>query len=204
MREASHWEKVYLTNAPDAVSWYRPHLELSLNLIAHSAGGSSASIIDIGGGASTLVDDLLERGYQRLTVLDISPAALTAAKRRLGLVADNVQWLVDDVTRTSLPEHEYDVWHDRAVFHFLTAQEDRDRYVAQALHAVKRGGVVIVSTFGQEGPTRCSGLDVKRYDAESLHQQFGGRFRLGESATELHETPLGTTQQFVYCCCKVE
>ena len=204
MREASHWEKVYLTKAPDAVSWYRQHLELSLDLIARVAGRSSASIIDIGGGASTLVDDLLERGYQNLTVMDISPAALTTAKRSLGPIADKVQWLTADVTRTSLPEHEYDVWHDRAVFHFLTAQEDRDRYVSQALHAVKRGGFVIVSTFGPEGPTRCSGLDVKRYDAESLHQQFGGRFRLVESTTELHETPFGTTQQFVYCCCKVE
>ena len=136
--------------------------------------------------------------------MDISPAALTAAKRRLGPAADKVQWLTADVTRTSLAEHEYDVWHDRAVFHFLTGQEDRDRYVSQALHAVKRGGFVIVGTFGPEGPTRCSGLDVKRYDAESLHQQFGGRFCLIESTTELHETPFGTTQQFVYCCCKVE
>jgi SAM-dependent methyltransferase len=200
----AHWEKVYLSKSADAVSWYRPHLEVSLNLIARVAGGSSASIIDIGGGASTLVDDLLERGYQNLTVLDISPAALTAAKRRLGPAGDKVQWLAADVTRTSLAEHACDVWHDRAVFHFLTAQEDRDRYVSQALHAVKRGGFVIVSTFGPEGPTRCSGLDVKRYDAESLHQQFGERFRLVESMTELHETPFGTTQQFVYCSCKVE
>jgi hypothetical protein len=118
MREASHWEKVYLTKAPDAVSWYRPHLELSLNQIAHVAGGFSASIIDIGGGASTLVDDLLEHGYQNLTVMDISPAALTATKGRLGPVADKAQWLAADVTRASLPEHGYDVWHDRALFSF--------------------------------------------------------------------------------------
>ena len=204
MGETLHWENVYLTKAPDAVSWYRPHLELSLNLISHVAGEPSASIIDIGGGASTLVDDLLERGYQSLTVMDISPAALTAAKSRLGPVAEKVQWLTADVTRASLAEQAYDVWHDRAVFHFLTAQEDRDRYVSQAIHAVKHGGFVIVSTFGPEGPTKCSGLDVSRYDAESLHQQFGRRFRLVESTTELHETPFGTTQQFVYCCCKVE
>jgi hypothetical protein len=122
----------------------------------------------------------------------------------LGQVADKVQWLAADVTQASLAEHEYDVWHDRAVFHFLTAQEDRNRYVAQAIHAVKPGGYVIVSTFGSEGPTKCSGLDVRRYDAQSLHHQFGGRFRLLQSTTELHETPFGTTQQFVYCYCKVE
>jgi SAM-dependent methyltransferase len=204
MREPSHWENVYLRKAPDAVSWYRPHLELSLNLITQVAGGLSASIIDIGGGASTLVDDLLERGYQRLTVLDISPAALAMAKSRLGPTAEKVQWLAADVTRASLGGQEYVVWHDRAVFHFLTEQEDRDKYVSQAIRAVKRGGFVIVSTFGPDGPAKCSGLDVRRYDAESLHEQFGGLFRLVGSTTELHETPFGTTQQFVYCCCKVE
>lgn len=204
MPEATHWEKIYLTKAPDAVSWYRPHLEFSLNLIAQVAGGPAASIIDIGGGASTLVDDLLARGYQSITVLDISRAALTAAKSRLGRAAERVSWLAADVTQASLPEHAYDVWHDRAVFHFLATQEDRDRYVRQAIRTLKPGGFAIVSTFGPEGPTKCSGLDVQRYDAQSLHQQFGGRFRLVESAIELHETPFGTTQQFVYCCCKVE
>jgi len=204
MQQASHWENVYLTQTPGSVSWYRPHLELSLNLIVQVAGGPSASIIDIGGGTSTLVDDLLERGYQRLTVLDISPAALNTAKSRLGPDADKVQWLADDITQTSLPAHEYDVWHDRAVFHFLTAPDDRDRYVSQAIHAVKAGGFVIVSTFGPDGPAKCSGLDVTRYDSRSLHQQFGRRFRLVKSTTELHETPFRTTQQFVYCCCKVE
>jgi SAM-dependent methyltransferase len=205
MREAAHWEKIYRTKAPDAVSWYRPHLESSLDLIDRAAGGSSsASIIDVGGGASTLVDDLLARGYRFLTVLDISPAALAVAKNRLGRAAEKVLWLAANVTEASLAAHEYDVWHDRAVFHFLTAQKDRDAYVRQAIHAVKRGGSVILGTFGPEGPTKCSGLDVQRYNAQSLHQQFGEHFSLVESAMELHETPFGTTQQFLYCWFKAK
>ena len=204
MNAGSHWEKVYNTIAPDAVSWYRPHLEISLALIERAAGGSSASIIDVGGGASTLVDDLLARGYEDVTVLDISQTALALAKTRLGPAAQRVHWLLADVARASLPSHAYDVWHDRAVFHFLTAREDRAGYVQNVMHAVKRGGHVIMSTFGPEGPTKCSGLDVVRYDAESLHDQFGEHFRLEESAKEMHQTPFGKTQQFLYCYCRVE
>jgi len=204
MNAGAHWEKVYNTKAPDAVSWYRPHLERSLALIERAAARRSASIIDVGGGASTLVDDLLARGYAEVTVLDISQTALALAKTRLGAAAQRVHWLLADVARVSLQSHAYDVWHDRAVFHFLTAQEDRAGYVQNVMHAVKRGGHVIVSTFGPEGPTKCSGLDVVRYDAESLHDQFGKHFRLVESAEEMHQTPFGKTQQFLYCYCRVE
>ncbi len=151
-----------------------------------------------------MVDDLLERGYQNVTVLDISPTALDLARNRLGPVADKAHWLAADVAYAFLPSHAYDVWHDRAVFHFLTAPEDRAGYVQNVMHAVKRGGHVIVSTFGPEGPSTCSGLDVMRYDAQSLHDQFGRRFRLMESAKEMHQTPFGTTQQFLYCYCRVE
>jgi 2-polyprenyl-3-methyl-5-hydroxy-6-metoxy-1,4-benzoquinol methylase len=204
MNAGAHWEKVYNTKAPDAVSWYRPHLETSLALIERAADRCSASIIDVGGGASTLVDDLIARGYEDVTILDISQTALDLAKTRLGPAAHRVHWLLADVAHAVLPSHAYDVWHDRAVFHFLTAQKDRAGYVQNVMHAVKRGGHVIVSTFGPEGPTKCSGLDVMRYDAESLHDQFGTHFRLVESAKEMHQTPFGNTQQFLYCYCRVE
>jgi 2-polyprenyl-3-methyl-5-hydroxy-6-metoxy-1,4-benzoquinol methylase len=204
MDTRTYWEKIYRTKAPETVSWYRSHLETSLNLIERAVGGHSASIIDVGGGESTLVDDLLARGYQNITVLDISQTAIDVTKKRLGLAAEQVQWLVADITEARLEPGAYDVWHDRAVFHFLTANEHRAAYVRQVGRAVKPGGHVIVSTFGPEGPRKCSGLDVIRYDADSLHDQFGVRFRLVESSKELHRTPFGTTQQFLFCYCKVE
>jgi 2-polyprenyl-3-methyl-5-hydroxy-6-metoxy-1,4-benzoquinol methylase len=200
----THWEKVYTTKEPEAVSWYRPHLETSFALIERAAAGYSTPIIDVGGGESTLVDDLLARGYENITVLDVSQTAIDVTKRRLGLAAEQVLWLLADITEAQLEQGAYDVWHDRAVFHFLTASEHRAAYVRQVGHAVKPGGHVIISTFGPEGPTKCSGLNVIRYDAESLHDQFGVRFRLVESSKELHRTPFGTTQQFLFCYCKVE
>lgn len=204
MDQKAHWEKVYGTKAPDAVSWYRPHLETSLALIERAAPERTAAIIDVGGGASTLVDDLLERGYENITVLDISQTAIDVARKRLGAASEGVHWLAGDVTEVALPAQAYDVWHDRAVFHFLTAPEQRAAYVRQVLRAMKRGGHVIVSTFGPEGPVKCSGLDVMRYDAEALHAEFGARFRLVESSKEIHQTPFGTTQQFLSCYCRVE
>jgi len=204
MDAKSHWEKVYATKAPDAVSWYLAHLETSLALIERAAPDPSSSIIDVGGGESTLVDDLLARGYENITILDVSQTAMDVTKTRLGLAAEQVHWLVADITEAQLEPGAYDVWHDRAVFHFLTTSEHRVAYVRQVTHAVKPGGHVIISTFGPEGPTKCSGLDVIRYDAESLHDQFGVRFRLVESSKELHRTPFGTTQQFLFCYCKVE
>jgi 2-polyprenyl-3-methyl-5-hydroxy-6-metoxy-1,4-benzoquinol methylase len=174
------------------VSWYRPHLDTSL------------ALIDVGGGESTLADDLLSHGYQNITVLDISETAINVCKKRMEARADRVHWLVADVTLTQLDTCAYELWHDRAVFHFLTGMEQRAAYVRNVAWSVKRGGHVIVSTFGPEGPTKCSGLDVMRYDADSLHDQFGTRFHLVESSQELHQTPFGTTQQFLYCYCRVE
>lgn len=186
------------------MSWYRPHLEASLALIEQAGSGPSASIIDVGVGESTLVDDLLARGYSNLTVLDISQAAIAASRKRLGDTAEHVRWLVADITQAELEPSAYDVWHDRAVFHFLTTAADRRAYVRQVVRAVRRGGHVIVSAFGPEGPTRCSGLDVVRYDAESLHAEFGASFRMISSSRQLHETPFGTTQQFLYCHCVLQ
>jgi SAM-dependent methyltransferase len=202
MDTRTHWETVYGTKAPDAVSWFRPHLENSLALIERVAADRSTAIIDVGGGASTLVDDLLARGYQNLTVLDIAATALEATKKRLGSAAERVDWLVADMTQVGLPPHTYDVWHDRAVFHFLTALEQRIAYVEKAASAVKHGGHLIVGTFGLDGPAKCSGLDVVRYSAKLLHREFGERFDLVESLEELHNTPFGTTQQFLYCLLK--
>jgi 2-polyprenyl-3-methyl-5-hydroxy-6-metoxy-1,4-benzoquinol methylase len=204
MDAKTHWEKVYTTKAPEAVSWYRAHLETSLALIERAAGGRSASIIDVGGGESTLVDDLIARGYENITVLDISQTAIDVTKKRLGLAGRQVHFLVADLMEAQLESGAYDVWHDRAVFHFLTAIEQRVAYVRNVARAVRPGGHVIVSTFGPEGPTKCSGLEVMRYTAESLHNQFGARFCLVESSKELHLTPFGTNQQFLYCYCKVE
>jgi 2-polyprenyl-3-methyl-5-hydroxy-6-metoxy-1,4-benzoquinol methylase len=200
----AHWERIYASVAPNQVSWYRPHLDASLALIERAAHDRSAAIIDVGGGESTLVDDLLARGFNNLTVLDVSEVAIEATKSRLGEAADPVDWLTADITQVELPPAKYDVWHDRAVFHFLTVPEQRAAYVRQAACSVKPGGHVIVSTFGPEGPTRCSGLDVVRYDAEGLHGEFGLRFRLVEHSTEFHQTPFGTVQRFLYCYCIVE
>jgi len=198
-----HWEKVYRTRQPTEVSWYRPHLEISLQLIEEAAPSRDAHIIDVGAGESTLIDDLLARGYRSLDAMDLSSTALEVAKARLGANAAKIAWLCADVRTFAFGRHQYDVWHDRAVFHFLTNADDRAAYVRQVAHAVKPGGHVIVATFGPEGPTRCSGLDVVRYDPEALHDEFGAGFRLVKHRSELHQTPMGKMQQFTYCYCRV-
>ena len=203
MGTMEHWERVYASRKPDQLSWYRAHLEVSLRLIAAAAPDRTAPIIDVGGGESTLVDDLLDAGYTDVTVLDLSATAIGVAQRRLGARAAGVRWIHGDASRVALRRGAYEVWHDRAVFHFLTAAEDRARYEQQVAHAVRPGGHVIVATFGPEGPTKCSGLDVVRYDAPSLHAEFGSRFALIDHVNEAHRTPWGTIQQFVYCFCKV-
>lgn len=198
-----HWDHVYSTKATDAVSWFAPHLERSLAIITQCGAGPNTAIIDVGGGASTLVDDLLERGHLDVTVLDLSAQAISAARSRLGAAADRATWMVDDVTTADLPAAHYDIWHDRAVFHFLTSPHQRQRYVEQVLASVRTGGFVIVATFGPEGPERCSGLEVSRYDADGIHAQFGGQFVKLGSDSETHLTPWGSSQQFVYCFCRV-
>lgn len=198
MSRKQHWEEVYKTKQATDVSWYRPHLESSLSLIREAAVGPDAQIIDIGGGASTLVDDLLA-GYRHLTVLDIAEEALADAKTRLKDKAEAVTWIAADVTRADLPENAYDLWHDRAVFHFLTDKADRERYVDAAARSVKPGGYVVMATFGPSGPTKCSGLDVVRYSAAQLGETFGSRFKMVKYQQEDHLTPSGKTQQFLYC-----
>lgn len=202
MENKTHWEQIYTTKTTTQVSWYQEHAELSLEFIQKTGVDKWGQIIDVGGGASTLVDDLLAHGYKQITVLDISAAALQTTQQRLGSLAQQITWLEADITQVELPIHFYDVWHDRAVFHFLTQAADRARYVAQVRQAVRPGGHVIVATFADDGPLQCSGLDVARYNPDSLHAQFGAEFTLLNSTREAHETPLGTTQKFIYCYCR--
>lgn len=199
----AHWEKVYKSRRPEQVSWYQPHLETSLELLRSAAPQLEAHVIDVGAGGSTLVDDLVAFGYRNLCAMDISPAALSVTKARLGGRAERVQWLVGDVRTISLDAHRFDVWHDRATFHFLTLSEDRAAYVRQVVRAIKPGGHLIVATFGPQGPSRCSGLDVIRYEPHALQAELGAAFRLVEQRTELHRTPAGATQQFTYCMCRL-
>jgi SAM-dependent methyltransferase len=199
MDARSHWEQVYATKDPEQVSWFRPHLERSLELIERAAPDRRASILDVGAGQSTLIDDLLGLGYESITVLEISQTALDALKARVGRAGVGVQWIRGDVTETVLPEASFDLWHDRAVFHFLTEAGQRRAYVESVRKALKPGGSLIVSTFGPSGPERCSGLAAMRYDDSSLGREFGDRFCLVESSLELHETPSGADQQFLSC-----
>jgi SAM-dependent methyltransferase len=202
MNEKMHWDAVYGSKSPESVSWYAPHLQMSLQYVKSAARGGDPSIIDVGGGESTLVDDLLEAGFTRLTVLDISAKAIEVTKDRLGRLATRVNWMVADVLDAQLPSDAYDIWHDRAVFHFLVTDAQREHYVAQVLRALKPGGYAIVGAFGPEGPEKCSGLPVSRYDASELHDTFGAPFQLVDSSVEVHTTPWGTPQQFVYCFCR--
>lgn len=195
-----HWEGIYASRTAAEVSWFQPYARSSLRLIERCAG-TDAHVIDVGGGASVLVDDLLDAGYHRLTVLDLAGSALEISQARLGDRARHVEWRVADVTEADLPPARYDVWHDRAVFHFLDDPDDHARYVERVLHALKPGGHIIVATFGPGGPPQCSGLDVVRYDPEALHAEFGAPFRLLGHETETHRTPTGRAQEFVYCYC---
>jgi ubiquinone/menaquinone biosynthesis C-methylase UbiE len=202
MDSKEHWESVYRTKGPTAVSWYQPEARVSFELIQRVAPDLDTPIIDVGGGASTLVDGLVKAGYRDVTVLDLAASALGQAQARLGPRANQVRWVEADVLEAELPSGKYGVWHDRAVFHFLTDPDDRARYVRQTRRAVAPGGHVIVASFSSEGPMRCSGLDVVRYTPESMHGEFGADFRLLESVREDHVTPAGAVQAFVYCLCR--
>ena len=199
MNRKNHWENIYASKKPTELSWYQTRLEKSLELIHATGLGNTAEIIDLGGGASTLVDDLVTSGFIHVTVLDISSAAIKTAQERLGDRAKAVTWLEADVTQADLPPDHYDIWHDRAVFHFLTAADDRRRYVSAVNHAVRAGGHVIVATFGPHGPLQCSGLNIARYTPQQLFNELGRNFEFINSVTEDHMTPEGTHQEFIYC-----
>jgi len=204
MKPREHWDRIYRRSAPTELSWYQPEPTVSLALIRRVAPDLDAPIIDVGGGASTLVDGLLDAGYRDVTVLDLSGAALAVAHERLGARAASVRWIEADVLAAPLAPSAYAVWHDRAVFHFLTEARDRAAYVAAAHAAVRCGGHVIVASFAPDGPAKCSGLEVVRYSAGEIHAQFGAGFRQLDSVRDEHHTPRGAVQAFAYCLCRVE
>lgn len=198
MDRKSHWETVYATKESDAVSWFQSVPVHSIEILESLKFGKRSTIIDIGGGDSTLVDTLIQKATGNVTVLDLSSNALERARSRLGPLASLVQWIVADVTNVSLPSAAYDVWHDRAVFHFLTSFDDRRSYVANARAAIRPGGHAIVATFAEDGPTRCSGLSVARYSPEGLAAEFGAGFVLARGFAADHATPSGSIQRFSY------
>lgn len=199
MERKSHWETVYRDKGAEEVSWYQPRSRRSLDWVCEAAPGPEAVILDAGGGASVLVDDLLAEDFRNLMVLDLSGAALARSQERLGALAAQARWIESDVLDVQLPEAGLDIWHDRAVFHFLTSEAEQQHYVAKVRHAVRMNGHVIVATFAEEGPQRCSGLEVQRYSPASLKAVFGDGFELLKSSREAHVTPAGKEQIFNYC-----
>jgi 2-polyprenyl-3-methyl-5-hydroxy-6-metoxy-1,4-benzoquinol methylase len=193
----AHWENVYATKDEHTVSWFQERSDISLDLIRATGVKTSASIIDIGGGASRLVDALIDEGFEAITVLDLSEKALTTSKARLGARGAHVQWVVADIT-TWEPPQSYDVWHDRAALHFLTDPKDRAAYAERVSSAVRPGGHVIIGTFALDGSERCSGLPIVRYDAASLGKILGPSFELIESKRHEHHTPAGAIQKFQF------
>jgi len=198
LNRKKHWENVYGQKKPVEVSWYQVEPAVSLGFITLIEIDSVAKIIDVGGGASVFVDKLLDQGFQNLTVLDISSKAIHHAQERLGRRAENVSWIEADVTEFE-SSIQYDFWHDRAVFHFLTDAEDRTKYVQRLKESVKPGGHVVIAAFAIDGPPKCSGLDVERYSPEKMKNELGDSFELVNSVTELHITPWNKQQKFIYC-----
>jgi trans-aconitate methyltransferase len=192
-----HWEKIYGDRKAEEVSWFQETPALSLELIRQARILKNGNVIDVGGGASRLVDSLLEAGFENVSVLDISVRALAQAQVRMGPQAGSVNWIEADVT-TFVPAEAYDLWHDRAVFHFLTEESDRIKYVDCVRKALKPGGAVILAAFAPDGPETCSGLRVRRYDARLVRESFGEDFELLQESAEIHRTPWNTEQKFEY------
>lgn len=197
MQQRRHWDEIYSSRSPNDVSWYEPVPFMSRKLVVETIEEGAESVIDIGGGASSLVDHLLDLAVKRVAVLDISEAALAASKRRLGNRAHLAEWIVGDVT-TLEDIGQFDVWHDRAVFHFLTVDADRRHYVRLAERTIPPSGTAIMATFASDGPEQCSGLEVRRYDPEQLAQQCGPGFQLTHSERHVHITPRNVQQNFLY------
>jgi len=195
----THWESIYQTKKPESVSWYQPSLRVSLELIRRTGLAKDAALVDVGGGASTLVDDLLTLEYSNITVLDISSQAVDYSRTRLGARAKSVKWIVGDITAVNPLQLSVDIWHDRAVFHFLLEEEDRKKYCNVLNASLRPGGFIVIATFDINGPMKCSGLEIVRYDPKSLLLTLGSSFKLISSQVELHRTPSHKTQEFVYC-----
>jgi len=199
MSDRNHWDRVYTDRSSERLSWFQRQAGRSLALIQETGIAPGAPLIDVGGGASCLAGELLHRGFGDLWVLDISAAALDVARKALGDDAARIHWLEGDITRARLPAAHFALWHDRAVFHFLTDAQAREAYVRQVHDALVPGGHVVIATFAEDGPARCSGLPVMRYDAPTLHAEFAPVFELLHTEKEVHVTPAGDTQVFRYC-----
>ena len=204
MNRQEHWDSVYRTRPATEVSWYQAEAALSVRLIREVVPDHSAPLIDVGGGASVLASQLMVAGYTNLTVLDLSHAALAIARGALGPRGGGVDWIEADILDAQLPSAHFQCWHDRAVFHFLTDPAARSTYVAQVRHALAPGGYLLVATFAEDGPTRCSGLDVVGYSPAALRAEFGSGFALVAAYREEHRTPSGSLQAFSYCLCRRE
>jgi len=199
MDEAEHWEQIYASRSCRQVGWYAPHLETSIKWIAELDLAAEDPIIDVGGGASTLVDDLLLAGHKNLTVLELSENAIALSRERLGAKSDSITWLQEDVTQSELPSRHFKLWHDRAVFHFLINPQQQQQYKDALLEALTVDGYFIIGAFDPEAPSQCSGLPVQRYSAEMLCSRFAKDFRLKRHHHEIHRTPSGLEQSYVYC-----
>jgi SAM-dependent methyltransferase len=198
-----HWENIYSTKELENCSWFQPAPLTSLELIEQSRISKSSKIIDIGGGDSFLTDSLLEKGYSEITVLDISDAALERAKKRLGSKANQVKWIVGDAA-SFIPPEKYDLWHDRAAFHFLVVEEEVNHYALTAKNALKEDGILIIGTFSENGPKKCSGIEIKQYSQEGLSAVFHEGFKQTKCLNVDHPTPFNTTQNFTFCSFKKE
>lgn len=196
-RRKDHWEDIYGEKASTEVSWYQSIPERSLALLSNTVASKGDAVIDVGGGASTFVDHLLDAGFTDITVLDLADQGLEQSRKRLGSRAQTVNWIVADITQLD-PQRKFDVWHDRAVLHFLIEPADRARYMATLKNTLEPGGHVIISTFGPDGPLKCSGLEIRRYTIELLQELLGPEFELQEHGFEDHQTPMSSTQQFLY------
>lgn len=193
-----HWENVYESKEIDKVSWYQENCTATLDMIRQVPHDGNSSIIDVGSGATQLISSLLSMGQKNITALDISKTALSKAKAQLGQKADKINWVHASITTWS-PDKVYDLWHDRAVYHFLTEEADRKAYVSTLKKALKKGGTLIISSFGLDGPEKCSNLPVRRHSPEMFDEELGPEFKRVECRTVEHETPWSSTQQFVYC-----
>ena len=194
MSTKNHWEQVYLSRPADKLGWYTPHLQTSLNWIKELDLAKDSPVIDVGGGVSSLADDLLDAGHRSITIIDISGNALSAVKNRLGNRAELITWIEGDITAVELPTNYFELWHDRAVFHFLTESRQQQNYRDNLLTALKPGGHVIIGVFAPEAPPQCSGLPVQRYTPEQLQSTLGSEFELKRSQKELHITPGGPSR----------
>ncbi|RYJ50578.1 class I SAM-dependent methyltransferase [Flavobacterium petrolei] len=197
----NHWENIYQTKSLEEVSWYQPTPETSLALIKEFDLPKSAKIIDIGAGDSFLVDHLLDLGFVNITILDISASAIERAKQRLGNKSANIKWIVADASDFQ-PKEQYDFWHDRAAFHFLTADKEIDNYIQTAANAVSKNGIMVIGTFSEQGPKKCSGIEIQQYSESTLVSRFLKHFEKIECFTIDHKTPFDTVQNFVFCSFK--